>query len=87
MQIFGDTHGNVVHLFERECTIQRRHQKVTEESPSPALTPAVRGAMQTAAVAAAHAAHYVNAGTIEFLLEGTGDAARFYFLETNARLQ
>ena len=87
VQIFGDTHGNVVHLFERECTIQRRHQKVTEESPSPALTPVVRGAMQAAAVAAARAAHYVNAGTIEFLLEGTGDAARFFFLEMNARLQ
>ena len=87
VQVFGDTHGNVVHLFERECTIQRRHQKVIEESPSPALTPAVRGTMQAAAVAAARAASYVNAGTIEFLLEGTGDAARFYFLEVNARLQ
>ncbi|MDP9323484.1 MAG: acetyl-CoA carboxylase biotin carboxylase subunit [Acidobacteriota bacterium] len=87
VQVFGDTHGNVVHLFERECSIQRRHQKVMEESPSPALTPAVRGAMEAAAVVAARAASYVNAGTVEFLLEGTGDAARFYFLEVNARLQ
>ena len=87
VQVFGDTHGNVVHLFERECSIQRRHQKVMEESPSPALTPVVRGAMETAAVAAARAASYVNAGTVEFLLEGTGDTARFYFLEVNARLQ
>jgi acetyl-CoA carboxylase biotin carboxylase subunit len=87
VQVFGDTHGNVVHLFERECSIQRRHQKVIEESPSPALTPAVRGAMEAAAVAAARAAGYINAGTVEFLLEGTGDTARFYFLEVNARLQ
>jgi acetyl-CoA carboxylase biotin carboxylase subunit len=87
VQVFGDTHGNVVHLFERECSIQRRHQKVMEESPSPALTPAIRGAMEAAAVAAARAASYVNAGTVEFLLEGSGDTARFYFLEVNARLQ
>jgi len=87
VQVFGDTHGNIVHLFERECSIQRRHQKVMEESPSPALTPAVRGAMQAAAVAAARAASYVNAGTVEFLLEGADDTARFYFLEVNARLQ
>ena len=87
VQVFGDSHGDVVHLFERECSIQRRHQKVIEESPSPALTPAVRAAMGAAAVAAARAAGYVNAGTIEFLLEGTGDAAQFYFLEMNTRLQ
>ncbi len=87
VQVFGDTHGNVVHLFERECSIQRRHQKVMEESPSPALTPATRGALEAAAVAAARAAGYVNAGTVEFLLEGTGGTARFYFLEVNARLQ
>jgi 3-methylcrotonyl-CoA carboxylase alpha subunit len=87
MQIFGDAHGNVVHLFERECSIQRRHQKVVEESPSTALSPAVRAAMGAAAVAAARAAGYRNAGTIEFLLEGAGDAARFYFLEMNTRLQ
>ena len=87
VQVFGDTHGRIVHLFERECSIQRRHQKVIEESPSPALTPVVRDAMGAAALAAARAASYVNAGTIEFLLEGTGDAAHFYFLEMNTRLQ
>ena len=87
IQVFGDAHGNVVHLFERECSLQRRHQKVIEESPSPALTPAVRARMGDAAVAAARAAGYRNAGTIEFLLEGSGDAARFYFLEMNTRLQ
>jgi acetyl-CoA carboxylase biotin carboxylase subunit len=87
IQVFGDRHGHVVHLFERECSIQRRHQKVIEESPSTALTPRVRQAMGDAAVAAARAATYVNAGTIEFLLEGSGDAARFYFLEMNTRLQ
>jgi acetyl-CoA carboxylase biotin carboxylase subunit len=86
-QVFCDNHGNVVHLFERECSIQRRHQKVVEESPSPALTPALRDAMGRAAVAAARAADYRNAGTIEFLLEGTGDGAAFYFLEMNTRLQ
>jgi acetyl-CoA carboxylase biotin carboxylase subunit len=87
VQVFGDTHGNIVHLFERECSIQRRHQKVLEESPSPALTESIRAAIAQAAVAAARAAGYVNAGTIEFLLEGSGDNARFYFLEMNTRLQ
>jgi acetyl-CoA carboxylase biotin carboxylase subunit len=87
IQVFGDTHGNVVHLFERECSIQRRHQKVIEESPSPALTPSVRERMGTAAVTAATAARYRGAGTIEFLLEGSGGEARFYFLEMNTRLQ
>jgi acetyl/propionyl-CoA carboxylase alpha subunit len=87
IQVFGDAHGNVVHLFERECSIQRRHQKVVEESPSPALSPGRRDAMGRAAVAAARAAGYRNAGTIEFLLEGDGDDARFYFLEMNTRLQ
>ena len=87
IQVFGDAHGNVVHLFERECSIQRRHQKVIEESPSTALSPAVREQMGAAAVAAARAVNYRNAGTIEFLLEGTGDSARFYFLEMNTRLQ
>jgi acetyl-CoA carboxylase biotin carboxylase subunit len=87
VQIFGDHYGNVVHLFERECSIQRRHQKIVEESPSPALTPSVRAAITQAAVAAGRAAGYVNAGTIEFLLEGSGNSARFYFLEVNTRLQ
>jgi acetyl-CoA carboxylase biotin carboxylase subunit len=90
IQVFADAHGNAVHLFERECSVQRRHQKVIEESPSPVLTPALRARMGAAAVAAARGAGYVNAGTIEFLLDdqgGTGDAARFYFLEMNTRLQ
>jgi acetyl-CoA carboxylase biotin carboxylase subunit len=87
IQIFADAHGRVVHLFERECSIQRRHQKVVEESPSPALTPALRSRMGEAAVAVARAAGYRNAGTVEFLVEGEGDAARFYFLEMNTRLQ
>ena len=87
IQVFGDAHGNLVHLFERECSVQRRHQKIIEESPSTALTPRLRRAMGAAAVSAARAAGYRNAGTIEFLLEGTGDAARFYFLEMNTRLQ
>ena len=83
VQIFGDTHGNAIHLFERECSIQRRHQKIVEESPSTALTPELRAQIVDAALKAAKAAGYVGAGTVEFLLEGT----RFYFLEVNTRLQ
>jgi len=87
IQVCADAHGNVVHLFERECSLQRRHQKVIEESPSHAITPSMRARMGDAAVAAARAAGYRNAGTIEFLVEGEGDSARFYFLEMNTRLQ
>ena len=87
IQVFADTHGHVVHLFERECSIQRRHQKTIEESPCPVLSPSVRERMGAAAVAAARAAGYVNAGTVEFLLEGNGDTAQFFFLEMNTRLQ
>jgi acetyl/propionyl-CoA carboxylase alpha subunit len=86
-QIIGDRQGSVVHLFERECSIQRRHQKVIEETPSPAVTPALRQRMGAAAVALAKAAGYYNAGTVEFLVDGAGDTAAFYFLEMNARLQ
>ena len=86
-QILADNRGNVIHLFERECSIQRRHQKVIEETPSMALTPEIRARMGDAAVAVARAAGYRNAGTIEFLVEGAGADASFYFLEMNARLQ
>jgi len=84
IQIFGDQHGNIVHLGERECSIQRRHQKIIEESPSPAVDDSLREKMGAAAVAAGEALGYVGAGTVEFLLAPTGD---FYFLEVNTRLQ
>jgi acetyl-CoA carboxylase biotin carboxylase subunit len=87
IQVLGDHSGNIVHLFERECSVQRRHQKVIEETPSPALTGSLREQMGAAAVTAARAAGYRNAGTVEFLVDGAGDAARFYFLEMNTRLQ
>ena len=83
-QIFGDLHGNVQHLGERECSIQRRHQKLIEEAPSPVLTRELRREMGAAAIAAAKAVHYTNAGTIEFLLDSQD---RFYFMEMNTRLQ
>jgi 3-methylcrotonyl-CoA carboxylase alpha subunit len=87
IQVFADAHGNAVHVFERECSVQRRHQKTIEESPCPVLSSAMRERMGAAAVAAARAVGYRNAGTVEFLLEGRGDDARFYFLEMNTRLQ
>lgn len=83
IQILGDNYGNLVHLFERECSIQRRHQKVIEEAPSPAVTPAIRDAMGAAAVSAAKEIGYTSAGTVEFLLDGDD----FWFLEVNTRLQ
>jgi propionyl-CoA carboxylase alpha chain len=91
VQILGDEHGNLVHLFERECSIQRRHQKVVEESPSPALTPELRAAICDAAVAAGKSIDYSNAGTVEFVMDDEaarrGDAQPFAFLEVNTRLQ
>jgi acetyl-CoA carboxylase biotin carboxylase subunit len=84
-QVFGDKHGNLLHLFERECSVQRRHQKIIEESPSPLLTPELREEMGNAAVAAAKAVNYYNAGTVEFIVDP--DSHKFYFLEMNTRLQ
>ena len=84
-QVFGDQHGNLVHLFERECSVQRRHQKIIEETPSPILTPEIRQQMGQAAVAAAKAVKYYNAGTVEFIFDP--DLSSFYFLEMNTRLQ
>lgn len=84
IQVFGDRHGNLIHLGERECSLQRRHQKVIEEAPSPAVNEELRQRMGATAVLAAQTVYYYNAGTVEFLLDETGD---FYFLEMNTRLQ
>ena len=92
IQVFGDTQGHVVYLFERDCSVQRRHQKVLEEAPAPGMTPALRQKMGEAAVAAAKAVGYVGAGTVEFIVEQPGgydqpEAMQFYFMEMNTRLQ
>jgi 3-methylcrotonyl-CoA carboxylase alpha subunit len=92
IQVFADTHGNAVYLFERDCSVQRRHQKVLEEAPAPGMTPELRRAMGEVAVAAARAVAYVGAGTVEFIVEQPQgydhpEAMRFYFMEMNTRLQ
>ncbi|WP_093995452.1 acetyl/propionyl/methylcrotonyl-CoA carboxylase subunit alpha [Octadecabacter ascidiaceicola] len=89
VQVFGDTQGDVVHLFERDCSLQRRHQKVIEEAPAPDMTDAVRAAMGKAAVEAAKAVGYFNAGTVEFIVDGSGPLRTdgFWFMEMNTRLQ
>ncbi|MES2401694.1 MAG: acetyl/propionyl/methylcrotonyl-CoA carboxylase subunit alpha [Pseudomonadota bacterium] len=88
IQVFGDTHDNYVYLFERDCSVQRRHQKVLEEAPAPGMTEAMRKEMGEAAVAAARAVNYVGAGTVEFIVEQRADGSmKFYFMEMNTRLQ
>ncbi|MEZ5952663.1 MAG: biotin carboxylase N-terminal domain-containing protein [Hyphomonas sp.] len=89
VQIFGDSHGNIVHLFERDCTLQRRHQKVIEEAPAPGMDAATREAVCSAAVRAAEAVNYVGAGTVEFIADGSAglNADRIWFMEMNTRLQ
>jgi len=89
VQVFGDAHGNVVHLFERDCSLQRRHQKVIEEAPAPGMSEAVRAAMTQAAITAARAIDYRGAGTIEFIVDGSGELRTdgFWFMEMNTRLQ
>ncbi|WP_420432036.1 acetyl/propionyl/methylcrotonyl-CoA carboxylase subunit alpha [Hyphobacterium sp.] len=89
VQVFGDSRGRVIHLFERDCSLQRRHQKVIEEAPAPGMTPNVRAAMCSAAVQAAKAVNYEGAGTVEFIVDGSGALREdgFYFMEMNTRLQ
>ena len=92
IQVFGDTHGNYVYLFERDCSVQRRHQKVLEEAPAPGMTESLRDAMGQAAINAARAVGYVGAGTVEFIVEQPGgydhpEQMKFYFMEMNTRLQ
>lgn len=90
VQVFGDTKGNVIHLYERDCSIQRRHQKIIEEAPAPGMTEKLRARLTGAAVAAAKAIGYVNAGTVEFIVDARGgltDETNFYFMEMNTRLQ
>ncbi|MBL8707749.1 MAG: acetyl-CoA carboxylase biotin carboxylase subunit [Rhodospirillaceae bacterium] len=86
VQVFGDSHGNLVHLFERDCSLQRRHQKVIEEAPAPGLAPEIRDKITDAALRAARAVDYVGAGTVEFIAEAD-DPQQFYFMEMNTRLQ
>jgi 3-methylcrotonyl-CoA carboxylase alpha subunit len=85
VQVFADTHGNTVHLFERDCSVQRRHQKVIEEAPAPGLSEEIRADLGAKAVAAAQAVGYVNAGTVEFIMDNIDK--KFYFMEMNTRLQ
>ena len=91
VQVFGDTHGQYVHLFDRDCSVQRRHQKIIEEAPAPGLPPALRAAMAESALAAARAVQYVGAGTVEFIVEQQGfeapESLQYYFMEMNTRLQ
>ncbi|MFK8084168.1 MAG: biotin carboxylase N-terminal domain-containing protein [Granulosicoccus sp.] len=89
VQLFGDNHGNVVHLFERDCSLQRRHQKVIEEAPAPGMSSVVRAAMTDAAITAARAINYSGAGTVEFIVDGSGPLRPdgFWFMEMNTRLQ
>ena len=87
IQVFGDSHGNIIHLHERDCSVQRRHQKVLEESPAPGLSGELRERMGAAAVAAAQAVSYVGAGTVEFIVEQSERGMDFFFMEMNTRLQ
>jgi len=87
IQVFGDTHGNYVYLFERDCSVQRRHQKVLEEAPAPGMSESMRRQMGEAAVSAARAVNYVGAGTVEFIVEQRGGDMSFFFMEMNTRLQ